>query len=170
MNRAELDVKGYCHKSTWDNFADQFNNNTGVSSREEGQNAEDNAYLDAIQVPHLLYRGKNPEDFDQLDGQDLTEFIRWITNQYYVVHKSVSGDHARFEDRVGKKAYLLYLHNMIPLTGAENMESFRKAKLHSDVFAESSIDRSIVILTGTRTLKTRRQHHKNVALVKGRAA
>jgi hypothetical protein len=47
-------VGGYCHKSIWDNFADQFNNNAGVSSGEEGQNAEDNAYLDVIQAPHLL--------------------------------------------------------------------------------------------------------------------
>ncbi|KAI2494128.1 hypothetical protein MHU86_20399 [Fragilaria crotonensis] len=34
---------------------------------------------------------------------------------------------------------------MISLTGAENMESFMKAELRSDVFAESSIDGSIVI-------------------------
>ena len=145
MNRAELDVGGYCHKSIWDNFSDQYNKNTGASTGEEGQNAEDNSYLDVIQAPHLLYRGENPEDFDQLDGQDLAQFIRWITNQYYVVHKSVSGDHARFEDRVGEKAYLLYFHNMISSTGAENMESFMKAELRSDVFAESSIDGSIAI-------------------------
>ena len=61
------------------------------------------------------------------------------------MRKLVSGDHARFKDRVSKKAYLLYCHNMISLTGAENMESFMKAELHSDVFAESSIDGSIVI-------------------------
>jgi hypothetical protein len=104
MNRAELDVGGYCHKSIWDSFADQFNKNAGASTGEEGQNAEDNSYLDVIKAPHILYRGENPEDFDQLDGQDLAQSILWITNQYYVVHKSVSGDHARFEDRVGEKA------------------------------------------------------------------
>jgi hypothetical protein len=57
----------------------------------------------------------------------------------------VSGDHARFEDWVCKKAYLLYFHNMISLTGVEIMESFMKAKSSIDVFAESSIDGSILI-------------------------
>jgi hypothetical protein len=107
MNCAELDVGGYGHKPTWDNLADQYNKNTGVSSGEQ-QEGEHNSYLGVIQLPHLLYCSKNPEDIDQLDGQDLLQFICWITNQYYVVHKSVSGDHARFEDRVGEKAYLLY--------------------------------------------------------------
>jgi hypothetical protein len=113
-------VGGYCHKSIWDNFAEQFNVNTVVSSREEGQNAEDSACLDVIQAPYLLYRGKNPEDFDQLDGQDLAQFKRCITTQFCVVHKLVSGDHARFEDRVGEKAYLLYFHSMISLTVRPN--------------------------------------------------
>ena len=139
MNRAELDVGGYRHKSIWDNLADQYNKNTGVSSSEQ-QDGEDNSYLDVIQSPHPLYCSENPEDFDQLDGQDLSQFIRWITNQYYVVHKSVSGDHARFEDRVGEKAYLLYFHKMISATGAENIESLMKAQLTKDVFSESIID------------------------------
>ena len=30
MNQTELDVGGYCHKSIWDNMADQYNNNTGL--------------------------------------------------------------------------------------------------------------------------------------------
>ena len=119
MNRAELDVGGYCHTPIWDNLADQNNKNTGVSSGEQ-QEGEDNSYLDVIQSPHPLYCSKIPEDFDQLDWQDLLQFICWITNQYYVVHKSVSGDHAtRFEDRVGEKAYLLYFHKMFSATGAE---------------------------------------------------
>ena len=42
MNRADFDVGGFCHKSIWDNFPDQINNTTGVSTGEEGQNAEDN--------------------------------------------------------------------------------------------------------------------------------
>ena len=54
MNRAELDVGGYCHKPIWENFADQYNNNTGAE--------DDNSYLDAIQVSHYLYRGENPEE------------------------------------------------------------------------------------------------------------
>ena len=144
MNRAELDVGGYRHKSIWDNLADQYNKNTGVSTGDDAADAgKDNSYLDLIQVPHSLYGSENPEDFDHLDGQDLAQFIRWITNQYYVVHKSVSGDHARFEDRVGEKAYLLYFHNMVSASGAENMESLMKAELSNDVFAESSIDGSI---------------------------
>jgi len=143
MNRAELDVGGYRHKSIWDNLADQYNKNTGILTGVL-QDGEDNSYLDVIQAPHPLYGSENPEDFDQLDGQDLAQFIRWITNQYYVVHKSVSGDHARFEDRVGEKAYLLYFHNMISATGAENIESLMKAQLTKDVFAESSIDGSII--------------------------
>jgi hypothetical protein len=144
MNRAELDVGGYRHKSIWDNLADQYNKNTGLSTGEQ-QDGDDNSYLDVIQAPHPLYGSENPEDFDQLDGQDLAQFIRWITNQYYVVHKSVSGDHARFEDRVGEKAYLLYFHNMISATGAENIESLMKAQLTKDVFAESNIDGSVVV-------------------------
>lgn len=92
----------------------------------DGCDAEENAYLDVIQSPHVLYDGESPEDFDQLDGQDVAhQFNRWITHQYYVVHKAVSGDHALFEDRVG--GYLLYFHNMITATGAENLESLMKA-------------------------------------------
>lgn len=136
MNRTELDVGGYRHKMIWDSLAEQFNKNTGVP---EWGDAEDNAYLDVIQSPHHLYDAEDPEDFDQLEGQDLAQFIRWITNQYYVVHKSVSGDHARFEDRIGEKGYLLYFHNMIAATGAENLESLMKAELSPDVFAESLI-------------------------------
>lgn len=136
MNRTELDVGGYRHKMIWDSLAEQFNKNTGVP---ECGDAEDNTYLDVIQSPHHLYNNEDPEDFDQLEGQDLAQFIRWITNQYYVVHKSVSGDHARFEDRIGEKGYLLYFHNMIADTGAENLESLMKAELSPDVFAESLI-------------------------------
>jgi len=120
-----------------DNLAEQFNKNTGVP---EDGDAEENAYLDVIQSLHHLYDSENPEDFDQLDEQDVAQFICWITHQYYVVHKSVSGDHARFEDRVGEKGYLLYFHNMIATTGAENLESLMKAQLSHAVFAESSID------------------------------
>ncbi|KAI2508592.1 SAD/SRA domain [Fragilaria crotonensis] len=140
MNRAELDVGGYRHKSIWDNMADQYNNNTGkpAAGVSDG-NKGDNSYLDVIQTPHMLYELENPEDFDCLDGRDVAQFIRWITHQYYVTHKSVSGDHARFEDRVGSKSYLLYFHNMVTATGAENIESLMKAELSRDVFAESSV-------------------------------
>ena len=127
-----------------DNLAEQFNKNTGVP---EDGDAEENAYLDVIQSPHQLYNSENPEGFDQLDGQDIAQFICWITHQYYVVHKSVSGDHARFEDRVGEKGYLLYFHNMIATTGAENFESLMKAQLSQAVFAESSINGSVDIIT-----------------------
>ena len=113
----------------------------------DGGNAEENAYLDVIQSPHILYDSESPEDFDQLDGQDVAQFIRWITHQYYVVHKTVSGDHALFEDRVGEKGYLLYFHNMITATGAENLESLMKAQLSHDVFSESAIDGSAGIAT-----------------------
>jgi hypothetical protein len=136
MNRSELDVGGYRHKTIWDNLAEQYNTNTDVP---EGGDAEENAYLDVIQSPHPLYNSESPKDFDQLAGEDVAQFIRWITHQYYVVYKSVSGDHARFEDRVGEKGYLLYFHNMIAATGAENLESLMKAQLSQDVFAESSI-------------------------------
>ena len=66
-----------------------------------------------------------------------------------MVHKSVSGDHARFKDKVGEKGYLLYFHNMIATTGAENLESLMKAQLSHAVFAESSINGSYDITTAT---------------------
>ena len=154
MNRSELDVGGYRHKTIWDNLAEQYNTNTGVP---EGGDAEENAYLDVIQSPHPLYNSESPKDFDQLAGEDVAQFIRWITHQYYVVYKSVSGDHARFEDRVGEKGYLLYFHNMIAATGAENLESLMKAQLSQDAFAESSIKGSDAVETPSpkkiRTLK-----------------
>jgi hypothetical protein len=40
---------------------------------------------------------------------------------------------------VGSKSYLLYFHNMVSATGAENIESLMKAELSQDVFAESSV-------------------------------
>ena len=135
MNKAELDVGGYRHKAIWDNLAAQYNKNTGMAAWVHG----DNAYLDVIQTPHMLYDLENPEDFDNLEGRDVAQFVRYITHQYYVTYKSVSGDHARFEDRVGEKSYLLYFHNMITATGAENLESLMKAELSADVFSESSV-------------------------------
>jgi hypothetical protein len=143
MNRAELDVGGYRHKPIWEALAEQFNTCTGIPEGGKLEDAGENEYLDLIQSPHPLYKDENPEDFDQLDGQDLAQFIRWLTNQYYVVHKSVSGDHARFEDKVGEKGYLLYFHNMITETGAQNIESMMKAQLSNDVFAESLVQGSI---------------------------
>ena len=96
--------------------------------------------MNVIQRPHILYKLKNPEDFDRLDGRNAAQFIRWINHQYYVIHKSVSDDHARFEDRVGYKSYFLYLHIMVTgATDAENIESLMKAELSWDVFAESSV-------------------------------
>ena len=64
MNRAELDVGGYCHKSIWDNPAEQYNNNTCIpaDSISDGNNG-DISYLDVIQTPHMLYNLENPEDF-----------------------------------------------------------------------------------------------------------
>jgi hypothetical protein len=116
MNRAELDVGGYRHKPIWDNLAAQYNKNTGIADCIHG----DNAYLDVIQTPHVLYDLENPEDIDNLEGRDEAQFVRYITHQYYVSYRSVSGVHARFEDRVGEKSYLLHFHNMITATGAEN--------------------------------------------------
>jgi hypothetical protein len=116
---------------------------TGIPEGGILEDAGENEYLELIQSPHPLYKDENPEYFDQLDGQDLAQFIRWLTNQYYVVHKSVSGDHARFEDKVGEKGYLLYFHNMITETGAQNIESMMKAQLSNDVFAESLVQGSI---------------------------
>ncbi len=139
MNRAELDVGGCHHKSIWKNMADQYNNNTGIPAVNASDgNKGDNSYLDVIQTPHMLYELENPEDFDLLD-RNVAQFIRWITHQYYIIHKSVSGDHARFEDRVGSKSYLLYFHNMVTATGAENIESLMKAELSRDFFSESSV-------------------------------
>jgi hypothetical protein len=42
----------------------------------DGGDAEENAYLDVIQSLHALYDGESPEDFDQLDGQDVAQFNR----------------------------------------------------------------------------------------------
>jgi hypothetical protein len=62
----------------------------------------------------------------------------------YMVHKSVSGGHARFEDKVGEKGYLLYFHsNLIIETGAQNIESMMKAHLSNDAFAVSLVQGSI---------------------------
>ena len=92
------------------------------------------------------------------------QFIGWITNQYYVVHKSVSGDHARFEDRVGEKACLLHCYNSISATGAENIEPLIDAELSKDVFAESSIDDIVVddvnIDTPTTTSESNRRQRR----------
>ena len=77
MNRAELDVGGYRHKSIWDNMADQYNNNTGIPAVNASDgNKGDNSYLDVIQTPHMLYKLENPEDFDRRDGRDVAQFIR----------------------------------------------------------------------------------------------
>jgi hypothetical protein len=54
MNRAELDVGGYCHKSIWDSLADQHNKNMGVSTGERHDVGKDNSYLDVIQSQHFL--------------------------------------------------------------------------------------------------------------------
>ena len=51
MNQAELDVGGYCHKSIWDNMADQYNNNAGKPAADAFDgNKGDNSYLDVIQT------------------------------------------------------------------------------------------------------------------------
>ncbi len=62
MNRAELDVGGYRHKSIWDNMADQYNNNTGIPAVNASDgNKGDNSYLDVIQAPHILNELENPK-------------------------------------------------------------------------------------------------------------
>jgi DNA-binding TFAR19-related protein (PDSD5 family) len=81
---------------------------------------------------------KDPSDFDKLDMRDVAQFVCWIQHQYYVVFKSSSGNHLRFEDRVGEKGYLLYFHNMVTDSGAQNVESMMKAKLNEEVFAQTS--------------------------------
>ena len=118
------------------------------------EDAGENEYLDLIQSPHPLYKDDNPEDFGQLVGQDLAQFIRWFTFQYYVAHKSVSGYHARFEDKVGEKGYLMSFHNMITKTGAQNIESMMKAQLSNDVFAESLVQGSISTTTSAAAVMT----------------
>ena len=110
--------------------------NTGKSDCIHGNNA----YLNVIQTPHMLNNLENPEDFDKLEGQDIAQLVRYITHQYYVTYKSVSGNHARFKDRVGEKSYLLYCHTMIT---AENLESLMKAELSADVFSESLVPGSV---------------------------
>jgi len=157
MNRAELDVGGYRHKTIWDNLAEQYNKNTGMSNCIHG----DNAYLDVIQTPHMLYDLENPEDFDELEGRDIAQFVRYITHQYYVTYKSVSGNHARFEDRVGEKSYLLYFHNMITATGAENLESLMKAELSADVFSESLVPGSVSDETAVTPATKKHQFNRN---------
>ena len=93
MNKAELDVGGYHHKAIWDNLAAQYNKNTGVADCVHG----DNAYLDVVQTPHMLYDLENPEDFDNLEGQDVAQFVRYITHQYCVTLKvGFWQNHARF--------------------------------------------------------------------------
>jgi hypothetical protein len=39
MNQAELDVGGHCHKSIWDNLAEQYNEITGMSDCIHGDTA-----------------------------------------------------------------------------------------------------------------------------------
>ena len=156
MNRAELDVGGYRHKLIWDNLVEQYNKNTGIADCIHG----DYAYLDVIQTPCMLYDLENPEDFDNLEGGDVAQFVGYITHQYYVTYKSVSGVHARFKDRVGEKSYLLYFHNMITATGADNLESLTKAELSAKVFAELSVPGCLAD-NETAVAPTAKKHQRN---------
>ena len=83
MNRTELDVGGYRHKPIWEALAEQFNTCTGIPEGGNLEDAGENEYLNLIQSLHPLYKDENPKDFDQLDGQDLAQFIRWLTNQLH---------------------------------------------------------------------------------------
>ena len=86
--------------------------------------------------------------------------VRYITHQYYVTYKSVSGVHARFKDRVGEKSYLLYFHNMITATGADNLESLTKAELSAKVFAELSVPGCLAD-NETAVAPTAKKHQRN---------
>jgi hypothetical protein len=147
-----LDVGGYRHKSIWDKLAEQYNKNTGKSDCIHG----DNANLNVNQTPHMLNDLENPEDFDELEGRDIAQLVRYITHQYYVTYKSVSGNHARSKDRVGEKSYLLFCHTMIT---AENLESLMKAELSADVFSESLVPGSVS--DETAVTPTRKKHQFN---------
>lgn len=128
MDRLELDVGGIRHQQTWEILAAQYNN------KSEGPEFD---YLNKLQVDNALYAGENPADFDVLEARDVSQFVRWMKNQYYVIYKSASGNHLRFEDRVGEKGYLLYFHDMVTESGAENIDSMMRAELNDGVFAQS---------------------------------
>ena len=102
----------------------------------------------------MLYDLDNPEDFDNLDGRDVAQFVQCITHQYYVTDKSVFDDHARIEDKVGEKSYLLYFHKMITATGAENVESLMKAELSAKFLRSRQY---LVVLQTMRQLPHRQQ-------------
>ena len=66
MNRAELDVGDYRHKSIWDKMADQYNNNTGIHAANASDgNKGDNSYLDVIQTPHMLFESLMKAELSQ---------------------------------------------------------------------------------------------------------
>jgi hypothetical protein len=75
MDRLELDVGGFRHQQTWEILAAQYNN------KSEGPEFD---YLNKLQVDNALYAGKNPADFDVLDARDVSQFVRWMNNQYYM--------------------------------------------------------------------------------------
>ena len=147
MDRLELDVGGFRHQQTWEILAAQYNNTS------EGPEFD---YLNKLQVDNALYASENPADFDVLDARDVSQFVRWMNTQYYVIYKSASGNHLRFEDRVGEKAYLLYFHNMVTESGAENIETMMRAELNDGVFAQSMAP-SMTITANTITAASRKR-------------
>jgi len=72
-------------------------------------NAEDEV-LDKLQYNHRIFDNEKPSQFDHLTTLDLANVLEYIKAQYKKMKNSLSGDHVHFENKVGEKVWLLYMH------------------------------------------------------------
>jgi hypothetical protein len=86
-----------------------------------------------------LFSDENPADFDMLSAQELSQLMDHLNKKYYIIHKSVSGDHGRFANKVGEKAHLMYFNLMINETCGQDLKDLTITSLSGGVFGETSI-------------------------------
>jgi hypothetical protein len=72
-------------------------------------NADDEE-LDKLQYKHRIFNNEKPSQFDELTTIDLANVLEYIKFQYKKMKNSLSGDHVHFENKVGEKVWLLYMH------------------------------------------------------------
>jgi hypothetical protein len=72
-------------------------------------NTEDKV-LDKLQYNHRISDNEKPSQFDHLTTLDLANVLEYIKSQYNKMKNPLSGDHAHFENKVGEKVWLLYMH------------------------------------------------------------
>jgi hypothetical protein len=66
--------------------------------------------LDKLQYNHHIFDDKKPPQFDELTMLNLAKVLEYIKSQYKKMKNSLSGDHVHFENKVGEKVWLLYMH------------------------------------------------------------